>query len=218
MAEVKDGERRSAKRKSKRSHSSQDHKAWKCPRLDAFGASKLLLLPAELRNRIYEHALVAEDAIFVFTAKRIKYEDTIVTHPIREPVFLSTCRQIRDEATPIYYRSNSFITTIHSELAAWLKVIGKEKRAMLTSVHDHALYRMHGLQTALLDLETAEHDLLKAGVPLRKDVLKLHVNDREGGSWLNESGTKAIMEEKDWAAYRYMTRGHCNPRALKWLV
>ncbi|KXS99026.1 hypothetical protein AC578_6140 [Pseudocercospora eumusae] len=57
----------------------------------------LLDLAAELRNHIYEYALIEDDAI---TFSRSK---------IAQPGLLRTCRQIREETRPIYYCRNDFV-------------------------------------------------------------------------------------------------------------
>lgn len=57
--------------------------------------SRLLALPAELRNKIYHFSLVDEDEIFI-------------TSELKPPSLLSTCRQVRNEALQIYYFANSF--------------------------------------------------------------------------------------------------------------
>ncbi|KAK4626902.1 hypothetical protein CLAFUW4_05047 [Fulvia fulva] len=63
---------------------------------------RLLTLPAEIRNRIYEYAL-------------IEHPNILITPAIREPPLLSANRQIRTEALGIYYSNlNIFILPIHS--------------------------------------------------------------------------------------------------------
>ena len=58
-------------------------------------------LPGELRNRIYRLCLVSEDHIIV----------TTTTFP--EPRLLKTCKEIREEASTIYYGENQFEAWIH---------------------------------------------------------------------------------------------------------
>ncbi|KAK4500664.1 hypothetical protein PRZ48_008853 [Zasmidium cellare] len=68
------------------------------------GQNKLHLLgfPAEIRNRIYEHALIEDDAIDVNPTG------------LPQPALLCTSRQIRTEAIGIYYNSNKFRVLIQS--------------------------------------------------------------------------------------------------------
>ncbi|KAK3678000.1 translation initiation factor eIF-2B subunit alpha [Recurvomyces mirabilis] len=64
-----------------------------------FAKSRLLALPAELRQQIYEYSLVQSDEIVVRLAIRRYW---------RPPALLQTCREIRHEATPTYYADNTF--------------------------------------------------------------------------------------------------------------
>ena len=80
--------------------------------------SKLMSLPAELRNKIYTYALVKNSKIGI-----PKYYQS-TEKKWREPKLLAVCKQIREEARPLYYANNSFeITTyiwqIHM-VAAWI--------------------------------------------------------------------------------------------------
>ncbi|KAK3679742.1 hypothetical protein LTR78_000118, partial [Recurvomyces mirabilis] len=62
--------------------------------------SRLLTLPAELRNTIYEHVLCSKGHILV--------RDGRSGHHHRPKCLLHTCQQIREEASPIYYTQNTF--------------------------------------------------------------------------------------------------------------
>ena len=64
----------------------------------------LLGLPAEIRNRIYTHALVSSDQ-----SDPIEVDST----GPQQPGLLSCCRQIREEAVHIYYTLNWFAMVIH---------------------------------------------------------------------------------------------------------
>ena len=62
--------------------------------------SPLLKLPAELRNVIYRYSLIKQgDA-------RIQLRD------LRPSALLYTCRQIRYEASSIYFSENNFVLTV----------------------------------------------------------------------------------------------------------
>ncbi|EMC98624.1 hypothetical protein BAUCODRAFT_50523, partial [Baudoinia panamericana UAMH 10762] len=63
----------------------------------------LLGLPAELRNLIYTYALVESKT------RHINVHETGHT----EPPLLLACRQIREEAAPIFYSDNNFMLHIH---------------------------------------------------------------------------------------------------------
>lgn len=63
--------------------------------------SHLLDLPAELRNTIYRFALVDYQRI------------TLHSTTTMEPPLLSTCHQIRNEASSIYWAENTFVIPIY---------------------------------------------------------------------------------------------------------
>lgn len=59
--------------------------------------SRLLALPAELRNAIYSLVLVEPSDIVISTK-----------HYSQPPALLATCRQVREEASSLYYSLNRF--------------------------------------------------------------------------------------------------------------
>lgn len=66
------------------------------------GALFLSKLPAELRNRVYELVLVHPNEIAVNSRKRLRDHKAL----------LQTCKQIREEASKIFYALNSFRITL----------------------------------------------------------------------------------------------------------
>lgn len=58
-------------------------------------ASRLLSIPPEIRNRIYRHALLSPDHIELTTT-------------LKQPALLFTSRQVRNEATKMWYFDNQF--------------------------------------------------------------------------------------------------------------
>ena len=66
--------------------------------------SQLLSLPAELRNMIYNYALIEDDDIEIHTS----------TPPPPQLVLLQVNRQMRNEAIKIYYTQNEFNWVIHA--------------------------------------------------------------------------------------------------------
>ena len=65
--------------------------------------SRLLQLPAELRNQIWEYAVVnAEHIVVKFTGR---YVD--IRKP--QPGILRICRQTRKEASPFFFQQHRFI-------------------------------------------------------------------------------------------------------------
>lgn len=62
----------------------------------------LLIIPPELRNQIYSYTLLQEQTIELSTVRSINTS-----------ALLRTCRQIRQEASRMYYTANEFMFKIH---------------------------------------------------------------------------------------------------------
>lgn len=75
--------------------------------------ARLLQLPAELRNRIYKFILCDESPIAV---KR-----HLSSQPLYDTAILQACREIRNEALPIYYGSNVFVLNVRWRGFQWTK-------------------------------------------------------------------------------------------------
>ena len=63
---------------------------------------RLLALPAELRNRIYQFTVVYKDAGSIL----------INSNVFPEPGLILTCKKLREEALPIYYLDNTFTVDV----------------------------------------------------------------------------------------------------------
>lgn len=63
---------------------------------DVRGKSKLQSLPAELRNRIYRETFNLDGTV------------TVTSNQFPEPALLSVCKQLRNEASPIFYAERTF--------------------------------------------------------------------------------------------------------------
>ena len=88
--------------------------------------SKLLELPSELRNSIWEFALIQGRSIRI----------SIGRSEVSTRSLLSTCRQIYGEYVAMYYSRNSFISEslewyMSEDVIWWLTKLGKKKRALL---------------------------------------------------------------------------------------
>ena len=115
--------------------------------------SGFLSLPPELRNRVYEYALVSDTAIEFRVSRfrsrtldtdalRMKRDQTTrklkerLSRELEQPPLTRTCRVIRDEALPVFYGNNTFLIGdwwIHCRkwMLAWLQRLGPQKRSML---------------------------------------------------------------------------------------
>lgn len=68
----------------------------------------LTCLPQDLRNRIYDIVLMAEEPINIV-------DDARYAIP---PATLQVCHQVRSEAIPMYHSSNDFSTSVHDASTA----------------------------------------------------------------------------------------------------
>jgi hypothetical protein len=102
----------------------------------------LLKLPAELRNRIYELALLEDGDIDTHTwCTPVDIPTLAISlsglRPQKfynsEPSLLLTCRQIRREGLPIFYGVNTFSVGILG-CSEWLRGLTAEKRDMVKRV------------------------------------------------------------------------------------
>lgn len=105
--------------------------------------STFLTLPRELRDHIYELALVDRETTRQHEGARI---------PIRagsysvQPALTKTCRQVREETLVIYYGFNTFYSMIEWDasqsafimepgLVNWLKSIGPDNTSKITDLN-----------------------------------------------------------------------------------
>ncbi|KAI5363555.1 hypothetical protein Slin14017_G055190 [Septoria linicola] len=117
-------------------------------------------LSAELRNTIYELALVNKSSIVIH---RIP-----ITNPVgprrysstKTPALLAVSRQIRHEAAAIYYGANSFLQAVHTPnyrpdsrtaLALWLKSLPDDHAALIKGM-EFRLINRDGPASNLLDI------------------------------------------------------------------
>lgn len=109
--------------------------------------SPLSRLPAELRYQIWEYALLSDTEVLVSDTRYKRW---------RSPALLRCCRELRTEASGLYYTGNTFVfkgcdigcslvvsfgrelgCTEHVEipLASWLLLLDASSRALVRSIH-----------------------------------------------------------------------------------
>ena len=148
--------------------------------------SKLLQLPAELRNRIYEMVLLHPFRDFLMPGSRAG----------NYTVLLRTCRQIFHEAAEIYYSGNTF-HTFPDTLVRALRTIGVRNRALLRGLRIlHPGLRADDPRGSLRYLSSRYEDLAKEGLSLPLAVLRVLP---EHGKWCNLSELEALVAEKEAA-------------------
>lgn len=96
----------------------------------------LLELPPELRNHIYEFVLVSPD-------------EALIMKNSSSPALLRTCRQIREEASSLYYGQNIFlITNAESLCIQWLASVPAKMRAHIKTMRLYTNCRSSGHEAA----------------------------------------------------------------------
>ena len=127
---------------------------------------RLFRLPAELRNRIYELALVQKKHIHASIAgceeswsrpnsKQVKR--AILALTLRQPPLTRTCRKLREEALPIFYGGNVFhVPILHNdgnagEVIDWLTAVGAKNRSLLHQLYLPAIVRLDVSYTRLFE-------------------------------------------------------------------
>ncbi|KAK3070140.1 hypothetical protein LTR53_010971 [Teratosphaeriaceae sp. CCFEE 6253] len=103
--------------------------------------SRLLRLPPELRNRIYEYVLIVETPISRNLPPRSWWgtEAHILRDfatAVRQPPLTRTCRVMRSETIPIFYGANTFEGPYGARMA-WLAAIGVRNHQPRRGVGSH---------------------------------------------------------------------------------
>lgn len=100
--------------------------------------SRLLCLPGELRNKIYEYAFSdhLELSLDKVSLLRIPWSDKVTL-----PVALQICRQTRAEAFSLWLTSAVFWFNFHGELYEFLRMLGPGKVMAIRSMHESYLWQ-----------------------------------------------------------------------------
>jgi hypothetical protein len=137
-------------------------------------------LAAELRNRIYTYVLV--DDILVEKGMIMVSQDPIF-QACRPPALLHTCRQVRKEASGIYFSQNAFTVipnrsgkedTSEQSLVTWLQVLGVVQIALLRDVKVDDYYRSCELE-AKCSLKVIRDSLTEAGIGMKRGAVAVEV-------------------------------------------
>ena len=107
------------------------------------GECRLLKLPPELRNYIWELVVLRDQPINMRVGRRIWNADGTPSVCLKQPALAATCKQTRHEVLGMYYSGNSFTITIRADdkhyhdaktLARYLSAMGPEYCRCLTRV------------------------------------------------------------------------------------
>ena len=91
-------------------------------------------LPAEIRDRIYQEALVQEPMLFL---ARVPSSTRRFKTACHQPALTKTSKTVREEALPVFYGMNTFyISTLDSHesiepVADWLQRVRQSRREMM---------------------------------------------------------------------------------------
>lgn len=171
-------------------------------------------LPPELRNRVYDLAIVELLPVPINEHLQAVYNMTpsgnLMLWTFNDPRLLNTCQQIYNEAAPVYYGRNTFTSTWspRGTVLIWLRTIGKEKIAMLkrAQVHDQTQYHFT-LVNSMLKMEGCETLFKKEGVPLSKDVFRVLTQvPGLGFVFFSRSEIEARMDDDDWVEHQRRAR------------
>lgn len=146
--------------------------------------SSFSCLPPELRNEIYHLTLIEETPVRINTYNRRVWKPSSL---------LQTCRQIRTEASPVYFGCNAFVSakqfySVPLSLRSWCRMVGTEARAQIHTIHMSLDYTCKTEKNAQED-SRCDKDWMKdngADVPRAK-------------LWFAYWGTDGIPLVKQWA-------------------
>ena len=174
----------------------------------------LELLPLSLRRPIYELVLISSKPIEIHPkARRASVKSRSEEQPqpvLGRPAILQTCKQIREEATPIHYEKNIFVIPwgFPNLGCRWLDSLTIAQRRSLRDVRfcygDGAFWTVYDARIALSSLRTG---LAKSGSLLDLTETKLWVPvcefsvhtwtelaDRNDAQWVSIEETKPFSE------------------------
>ena len=149
--------------------------------------SRLLALPAELRNRIYELVLCETTTVLLDDGWG-DLERSLRCW--RRPALFSTCRRTASEASPIYYSQNVFMFNNECDGLEWLEVIEPASRTAITKLYHNYDYA-NGYCDAVTKLTRFLKRASNGGMHLREDTLFVEIDDDyvevvpPEGKWVN---------------------------------
>lgn len=157
-------------------------------------SSPLLDLPPELRNWIYEAVLLSPSPIIV--ARPPLFKDW------KPNPLLHTCRQIRNEASQMYWALNTFtpnsVTNIHRRVQ-WLAMIGPQQYRMIRKIYLNDEYYMRESK-AVHDIRTYCNTLANIRIRLAPTIFYVHawVDGLRDPVWLNMRDMVFLRQNENW--------------------
>lgn len=143
------------------------------------GHCPLLELPAELRNRIYEYTLGSLNTVWI----NRKPEKLEAAQKLQFPPLLQTCRQIRTEASGLWYSSITLVWGMYSTLLRFSRLVGKPNFQTIYQLLDDWIWN---------DLKSAE----SSNIAIQQYLRSCGVWTRDGvvtARYKTESGDMALI-------------------------
>ncbi|KAK3621108.1 hypothetical protein LTR56_019941 [Elasticomyces elasticus] len=164
----------------------------------------LLTIPPELRNRIYQLALIERHSGRSTTASRPSsspFKAVPISVPRSrpgEPPLLRTCKLVRNEALAIYFGCNIFEFNYVYHVQPWIKFMGKTKAGMLRMVLVKDSYPWSGKSDdrvkQLLDTLYKRLGLNLLGLPA--GVLVVNTGTCSEPRYINSLGKEVLVLEE----------------------
>ncbi|KAK4949029.1 hypothetical protein LTR10_012402 [Elasticomyces elasticus] len=170
----------------------------------------LLTIPPEIRNQIYQLALIGRHSRRSKTAFRPRsspVEAVVVPAPISvhrstsyhwEPPLLRTCKLVRDEALAVYFGCNIFEFSYARHVQPWVKVLGTTKASLLRMVLIGPVYnrtaKSDGKVKELLGVTYQSFGLSDRG--LRAGVLVVNTGTYSEPRYINSLGEEVLATDE----------------------
>lgn len=150
------------------------------------GKTSFLDLPTEIRNVVYFLALSSDETLLLsecMTGRTLSTKE----HFHGEPALLATSRQIREEAIPVFYGTNTFQSPYSSRTLAFLSQLGCARARTLRSLRAFSTLIVFsgGNRDTWLDtiLRATKRLLREIEGYLHKDALLVPFKEAHGIVW-----------------------------------
>lgn len=176
------------------------HKALQIALLDADQDSRLLRLPAELRNRIYtlvpvqeSHIVIKRFTLWSTSRRNAPKKASKLGYSPSPPGILQVCQELRTEATKVYYGANAFFSESQCALRVWLWAIGEHQRTLLRDVRGFSTTIASTFARSALEIiESVERELMGRGTALGKNVFRKACKENGKHVFLNTTEVLAL--------------------------
>jgi len=155
--------------------------------------SRLLRLPAKIRNTIYHMVLVDDTPVYI---KHRAAHSTEMSENRRQPGLLRVGRQIRQEASPIYYGMNTFYVIYVVQwppAKLWIDSFGTDRIRLLRDVRQFVGFT-HDATLGKRRLEREAVKAMQRGLPSLVEAVRVRVAfvmDSNEAAWVDQAELQA---------------------------